>query len=196
VNPFWPLAEPLHLASRSPRRRALLAELGIPFVVLEPGVEEEPSAGSSPAEHAVSLALAKAQEVAGRVPRGLVLGADTVVLVDGRILGKPEDNGDAARMLRALAGRTHEVLTGLALLRRPDGRTLTGVSRTLVRMRALSEAEIQGYVATGEPHDKAGAYGIQGFASAVVERVDGCWFNVVGLPVALLGDLVRRMDGA
>ncbi len=170
---------PLVLASASPRRREILRRAGIPFRARPTGVDEAVRAGETPRRHVRRLAREKAQ-AAGR-PGETVLGADTVVVIDNQILGKPRNAPDAARMLRLLSGRVHRVLTGLYLLT-PDG-SRTEVVETRVWFRRLTRAEIAAYVASGEPFDKAGAYAIQGLASKFVERIDGCYYNVVGLPV-------------
>jgi septum formation protein len=188
------------LASASPRRRALLDGLGIAFRSVEPGVEER--AGGAPAgEVAVALALAKAREVARRLraafapegdpsPAPLVIGADTLVVLDGTSLGKPRDGVEAVRMLLLLSGRDHEVITGIAVVDSLSGREASAREMTVVRMRAFDEAEARAYVATGEPLDKAGAYGIQGYGGLLVEGIRGDYYNVVGLPLARLRSLL------
>lgn len=173
----------LILASASPRRREILERAGIEFDIRAAGVDESAAAGESPREHVCRLARAKAEAVA-RPGDGIVLGADTVVVVDEEILGKPANAGDAARMLRLLAGRWHEVITGVCL--RTDSRVIVDAETTRVRFALLTEDEIRGYVASGEPMDKAGAYAIQGLASKFIDRIEGCYFNVVGLPMALV----------
>lgn len=182
----------LILASASPRRRELLLQLGIPFTVMVSGVAEENPAGADPSHLAVRLALVKAESVGRRVSGGLVLAADTVVAVEGKLLGKPRHRAEAAAMLRTLSGRWHEVLTGVALLEQPGGRKATHVERTLVHVRRLLPGEIDWYVDSGEPYDKAGGYGIQGRAAVFVDRIEGCYFNVVGLPLAALWQLLAR----
>jgi septum formation protein len=184
----------LVLASGSPRRRALLRRLGRPFRVVVPDVDERALPGEDPARHVRRLALAKARAVARRVPAGLVLGADTVVALDGRILGKPRDARDAVLMLSLLSGRTHEVLTGVALVAGGARRGPTAVVRTRVTMRPLRAGEIRDYVAGGEPLDKAGAYAIQGGARRFVERVEGSRTNVVGLPLERLEGMLAAWD--
>jgi septum formation protein len=179
----------LVLASRSPRRRELLARAGIDFVVRPAEVDESVLAGESPAEHVRRLALAKAQAVSA-APGEVVLGADTVVVVDDTILGKPAGAADAVRMLRMLSGREHLVLTGICL--RGNGRLIEDCETTRVHFVELSEQEIGSYVASGEPMDKAGAYAIQGLASKFIDRIEGCYFNVVGLPVARLWRCLRQ----
>jgi septum formation protein len=185
------------LASSSPRRRDLLRLLGFPFRIVVPDADESVHPGEGPAAYAARTALAKAECVAGATPDRpagiVVIGADTVVTLGGAILGKPRDAADAARMLRALGGRRHEVMTGLAVVGRRPGapqRTETALVRTGVEMKPLTEPEIAAYVAGGEPMDKAGAYGIQGGAAALVRAVYGSYTNVVGLPLAELHELL------
>jgi septum formation protein len=171
----------LVLASASPRRRELLGGLGLRFEVRAADVDETPHPNEEPGAYVLRLAREKAQAAAR--PGELVLAADTTVVIDGEILGKPLDDEDAARMLRLLAGREHEVLTGVALFEADPGRLAARVNRSGVRMAPLSEAEIDWYVATGEPRDKAGAYAIQGLGALFVDAVSGNYSNVVGLPV-------------
>jgi nucleoside triphosphate pyrophosphatase len=179
----------LVLASASPRRAALLSALGIPFRVVVSGVDESLRPGEDGAAAAERLARAKAEAVAGA--DGLpVVGADTVVLCDGAILGKPESAADAARMLRALSGRTHEVVTGVALA--AAGTLRSGIERTAVLFASLSQEQIDWYVATGEPFDKAGAYHVDGGGAAFIESLSGSPSNVAGLPLRLLLRLARE----
>jgi septum formation protein len=173
----------LILASGSPRRREILANAGIRFRVATPGIEEEPLSGEDPGDYVRRLARDKAEAIPVDGD-DIVLAADTVVVVDNRILEKPTGAADARRMLRLLAGREHQVVTGICL--RGEGRTILDAESTTVRFIPLSEDEIEEYVASGEPMDKAGAYAIQGLASKFIDRVEGCYFNVVGLPVALV----------
>ena len=179
------------LASASPRRRELLGTL-IPDFTIEPAVGEEhtPEHGDA-AETVTALARAKAAEVAARHPQDIVIGADTVVVADGRILGKPKDTADAAAMLRLLSGRSHTVCTGLCLIQ--NGTILTHAESTAVHFRTLTDAEIAAYVETGEPMDKAGAYAIQGLASLFITGIEGDYFNVVGLPLCALGAMLQQM---
>ena len=184
----------LILASASPRRRELLEMLGVKKLEIIPPLGEElPHPELSPAELVRKLSFAKASEVAAAVddPEAVVIGADTVVAIDDAVLGKPKDAGDAVRMLRLLSGRTHEVFTGVTVLR--GGQATTASERTAVRFRALTEREIDAYVATGEPLDKAGAYGAQGKASLFVEGIEGDFFNVMGLPLCLLGKTLGKL---
>ena len=193
MNPFVNLTSPLYLASSSPRRQAILRDLGVPFSLVTSAVEEKADPGWGPHERAVRLASAKAQAGARGVVEGLVLGADTVVVMDGSILGKPRDRDEATEMLELLGGGTHEVITGLALIHRPSGRMLTDCARTLVHMREIEPEEIESYSRSEEPMDKAGAYGIQGVAGVLVSGIEGCYFNVVGLPVFLWARMMREM---
>jgi septum formation protein len=184
----------LILASASPRRRELLTQAGFEFQVHPAHIPEDPRPGEEPVAYVTRLAREKAQTAFARLaeesPSGLVvLGADTTVTVDGEILGKPEDAADAARMLRMLSGRSHLVVTGVAVVTAQSTEVASEV--TAVRFLTLSEAEIEAYVASGEPMDKAGAYGIQGRAARWIPRIDGCYFNVVGLPLALVSTMLE-----
>jgi septum formation protein len=173
----------LILASASPRRRELLATAGLPFSVRSRPVEEVRALGEAPEEYARRLARAKA-EAAWESADEIVLGADTIVVLDDRVLEKPVDAADAVSMLRALSGRTHTVITAICL--RHAGGEIVDAASTRVHFVELDEAEIEDYVASGEPMDKAGAYGIQGLASKFVDRIEGCYFNVMGLPLPLV----------
>lgn len=180
---------PLVLASGSPRRRTVLAALGLDFDVRPPELAEELRGGESAAAAARRLAEEKAAAVEAAADE-LVLAADTIVALDGRLLGKPANPAEAVEMLAALGGRAHTVVTGIAL-RHADGHW-SSVARTDVVFRPLERAEIDAYVATGEPLDKAGAYGIQGFGAALVERIEGDFYNVMGLPIPALLELLAR----
>jgi septum formation protein len=194
----------LVLASASPRRQELLRSAGIPFTVQAADIDETPAAGESPRACAQRLAFDKAWAVWRKRPQDVVLGADTIVVLDKTILGKPRDAADAARMLRMLSGRVHEVITGVCVLRPvASGKRLvaretfdlqansesvqvnTASESTVVTMSDISDEEIRSYIATGEPMDKAGAYAIQGIASRWIPRIEGDYSNVVGLPVAM-----------
>jgi septum formation protein len=186
----------LILASASPRRRELLARLGIPFEVWPSGAEEPITPGVLGPALATGLARLKVMSVAARVRASgaepaVILGADTLVLVDGRPFGKPASRDDARRMLRALRNRRHEVVTGVALVGTADGREAAEAVTSHVVMRAYGEPEIEAYVATGEPDDKAGAYAVQGVGGHLVARVEGCYTNVVGLPLGTTARLLR-----
>ena len=180
------------LASASPRRVALLRQVHAAFTVADPGPDREWPGAAEPRHGVRALALDKARRVARRRPGTVVVGADTVVVIRGLRLGKPADADDARAMLRRLQGRTHEVWTGIAVVRDEDQRT--GAECTTVQFARLAESEIDAYVATGEPLDKAGAYGIQGAAAQFVRRIDGDYFNVVGLPLARLRAMLAALD--
>lgn len=175
------------LASQSPRRRQLLALVGIEHEVRPADIDERYLAGESPRAHAERLAREKAAKIQER--DAVVIGSDTIVVVDGDVLGKPADERDAARMLRRLSARTHTVMTAVAVAW--DGRVVSGVEEVDVTFHPLSDADIESYIATGEPMDKAGAYGIQGFGATIVARVDGDYFAVMGLP---LQRLTRQLE--
>jgi septum formation protein len=179
----------LILASASPRRADLLASAGFTFDVMPVELDEGVADGESPEAYVERLACEKARQVARRNSGRLVIGADTTVVIDERILGKPAGDGEAVEMLRMLSGRVHRVMTGVAVVR--DGTAVSEVVTTEVRFLHMSEFEISWYVASGEPHDKAGAYGVQGLASRFVERIDGSYSNVVGLPVATVYRLLK-----
>jgi septum formation protein len=177
------------LASQSPRRRELLTLIGIAHEVLPADIDERYLPGETPRGHAERLARAKAGAVAAA--DAVVIGSDTIVVVDGDVLGKPRDEADGARMLRRLSGRSHTVLTAIAVAW--QGRIESGVEQVEVTFHAMSDIEIAAYLATGEPMDKAGAYGIQGFGATLVERVEGDYFAVMGLPLQLLVRLCGRL---
>lgn len=191
---------PLILASASPRRRELLTQAGFSFEVRPAHVNEDPLPNEDPIAYVVRLARDKAQSVFAQIssenaaPPQVVLGADTTVTLDGHILAKPEDAADAARMLRMLSGRTHRVITGVALA--SVSGTEVAAEVTAVTFVTLSDEEISTYVKTGEPMDKAGAYGIQGYAARWIPRIEGCYFNVVGLPLALVSNLLQQAAGS
>jgi septum formation protein len=182
--------KPLVLASASPRRAELLRQAGIPFRVVVSSLEEARTPGEAPDAYARRLARDKARVVAERFPDEAVLAADTIVLAGDELLEKPRDAADAARMLRLLSGRAHEVTTGVCLI--AGGREDVRCETTRVHFSELSEADIAGYIATGEPMDKAGAYAIQGGASRWIGKIEGDYGNVVGLPVALVAAMLRE----
>jgi septum formation protein len=189
-----PAMEPLVLASASPRRAEILSAVGWPFEVAPADVDEA-LRENEPAEDFVRrLALEKAETIASRRLFGLVVGADTTVVVDGQVLGKPRDEDEARLMLGTLGGRTHEVLTGVALVRAETGRSAVGVERTRVRFAETSDEEIAWHVLTGDVLDKAGAYAVQGRAALFIEGIEGDYWNVVGLPVRLLYKLAKEMQ--
>lgn len=180
------------LASASPRRAELLAAAGIPFDVAPADVDETRLPGEAPDTYCTRLAGTKARVAAERAPGRVVVAADTIVVADGEVFGKPADAEDARRMLQTLSGRTHEVLTAVAVA--VGGRVRTAVERTAVEFGPLTADEVDWYVGTGEPMDKAGAYAIQGLASRFVARISGSYSNVVGLPVATVYQLVGDID--
>jgi septum formation protein len=187
------LHHPLILASRSPRRLALLRQIGLDVVVAPCDTPEIVDESKSPEQNAESLAVLKARCAANSISDGILIGADTIVVIDGKMLGKPCDETDAVRMLTLLSGRTHTVCTGFALLECPTGLLASGVETTRVTFRTLPREEIEEYVQGGSPMDKAGAYGIQDDYGAVfVTRIEGCYYNVVGLPLARVYTELRR----
>lgn len=185
----------LVLASASPRRRELLARVGLRFDVVPSSADETVLPGESPEEHVVRLSAAKAREVAGRpeVPGRWFLGSDTVVLRDGAILGKPQTGQEAAAMLRSLSGRRHRVLSGFAVNDRQTKSEVTGAVSTTVHFKELTTAEIDGYIATEEPFGKAGAYAIQGIGAFLVRAIEGSYTNVVGLPLCEVIEVLERL---
>jgi septum formation protein len=186
--------EPLILASTSPRRAEILRAVGWPFEACAPNVDETRGAEEGPANYVKRLARTKAAAVAARRPDGLVLGADTVVVIEGEILGQPRDAEDAKRMLRLLSGNWHEVLTGVALVRGGiSGCSIVDHETSRVRFAPLSNEEIAWYVGTGEPNGKAGAYAVQGRAALFIEEIQGDYFNIVGLPVRLAYELALKV---
>ena len=175
----------LILASSSPRRAEILREAGISFSVLSSAVDETPIPGETPQQHVLRLADAKGELVAARaVAPAIIISADTVVVLDGQILGKPRSTDEARHMLELFSGRTHSVVTGVTVLRLPEMDRRQFIETTLVHFVKLSSDEISRYLATAEPYDKAGAYAIQGRAGRYIPRIEGCYFNVVGLPLA------------
>lgn len=183
----------LVLASASPRRARLLAEAGYAFEVVPADIDERRLGRETPVAYVRRLARGKAEAVAPRYPGRVVVGADTIVVIDGLVLGKPADATEAAGMLGRLAGRCHTVLTGVALVR--DARSEVAVERTEVTFTALDADRIRWYVETGEPDDKAGAYAAQGIGSRFIERIEGSYSNVVGLPIPVVGRLLERLAG-
>ncbi|HEX30513.1 TPA: septum formation inhibitor Maf [Candidatus Poribacteria bacterium] len=184
----------LILASGSPRRADLLRQIGLEFEVIPSDIDEDEISGDSPQQRALNAALAKAMDVARKVGDGIVIGADTIVLLEGKILGKPSSPEEAVRMLTLLSGKTHQVITGVALIDVSSMKVESWTETTFVTFRVLSNDEIIEYVKTGIPLDKAGAYGIQDKAAAFVKRIEGCYFNVVGLPLAALIERLRKME--
>jgi septum formation protein len=190
LTPMTPLR--VILASQSPRRRELLTLVGIAHEVSPADVDESVHPDEAPVPHCERLARAKASVLATRAPDALVIGSDTIVVIDGDILGKPRDATDAAVMLERLQGRTHTVFTAVAVAY--QGHLQSGVESVSVTFRPLTAQQIAAYIATGEPMDKAGAYGIQGYGATIVERIDGDYFAVMGLPLGRLVALCRAMQ--
>lgn len=186
------LPEKVILASGSPRRRELLGDMGIEFEIDVPDVDE--TVAGAPDEMVRVLAERKARAVAAKRSEGLIVAADTLVALDGRALGKPVDDEEAKEMLSSLSGRTHDVFTGVCVMDAASGRCMVEADRTGVCFREVSNEEIESYVATGEPRDKAGAYAIQGGAGAFVSGYEGSRTNVIGLPVELLDKMLRGMN--
>ena len=186
------LHEKLVLASSSPRRTELLNRAGWPHEVIVAGVDESVRPKEDPATYVQRLARSKAEAVAVRLEEGVVLGADTTVVIANQILGQPRDDADARRMLNLLNGKWHDVLTGVALVR-VGGETRVAHETTRVRFAEMSESEIDWYIASGEPVGKAGAYGIQGRASLFIEEIEGDYFNIMGLPIRLVYELATKV---
>ncbi len=185
------MAKKIVLASNSPRRKELLRQIGLDFTVDPADLDEDILPGESPEEYALRVAMDKARVAAARAGDALVIAADTIVVLDGVILGKPVDAADAERMLALLSGREHRVITGLAIIDRGSGRQAAAAAITKVWFHRLSPATIKAYAEAGEPLDKAGAYGIQEKGALLVMKIEGCYFNVVGLPLSLLGEMLR-----
>lgn len=180
------------LASASPRRRDLLTQVGLTFEVEIPEVDEGMPGGMDPVGYVCQLAYRKAAAIAERTCDGIVIGADTIVVAQGDILGKPADAASARKMLQHLSGAEHEVLTGVAVIDAAANKSVIGYELTKVIFKQLTNEEINNYIASGEPFDKAGAYGIQGLGAVLVKEIHGCYFNVVGLPVARLTEMLRE----
>ncbi len=189
------LIKPLVLASKSPRRISLLRQIGIQPMVITADVEEDFSNDETPIENALRLSLKKAQAVEEKVKEGIIVGADTIVVLGEQLLGKPESEDDAHRMLRLLSGKTHNVITGFALLDVPTRKRATAYEETRVTFRELPDDEIAEYISSGAPMDKAGAYGIQDDYGAVfVTRIEGCFYNVVGFPLAKFYSTLQKFQ--
>ena len=190
------MAAELILASKSPRRRDLMKLLGHPYRSITSSVDEDYVPGEPPGEHVKRLSALKAADIAGTLESGIVIGSDTVVVLDGNILGKPESEQDALGMIMRLQGRTHTVYTGFALHDAKDGRTVQGYETTEVTMRPFPIETARDYLTTNEPFDKAGAYGIQGYGAVLISGIQGCYFNVMGLPLSrLMETLYTFSDG-
>lgn len=184
----------LILASKSPRRYELLKQLGLDFDVIPSDVEEDFVPTESPREHVMRLAEAKALDVGNRFPENWVIGADTIVYVDGTILGKPKSREEALEMLRLISGKEHRVLSGICVSHLKKGKRERKTVETAVRVKALSPVEMDWYISTGEPFDKAGGYGIQGIGSFMIESINGSYTNVVGLPLCELIQMLIRLE--
>lgn len=189
----------LVLASGSPRRQELIRLLGLPVEVVPSNVDEDTPKNWTPRQIVEGLSRRKAffvsEQLAGQASAdSIVVGSDTIVVLDNEVMGKPRDAEDANRMLRLLSGRTHEVYTGITCVRVSDGETASAYRVTRVRMRKLSKEQISRYVSTGEPMDKAGSYGIQEIGALLVDSIEGCYFNVVGLPVSLLSEMLEKYE--
>jgi septum formation protein len=197
MNPFLTadVQGKLVLASESPRRKEILDRLGFEFEVIPAGLDEAMNLSEDPKTNVKLLAELKAVDVQRVRPRKTIIAADTVVTCSGAVLGKPADPGEVFDMLRLLSGREHQVVTGVALVAPPNRRIIEAESTT-VFFREISDSEIAQYLDTSEPFGKAGAYAIQGFASVFVDRIEGCYFNVVGLPVALLFRMFKELEGS
>ena len=182
------------LASNSPRRKELLHQIGIQFKICPTQTDERVLTDEKPETYVVRVASDKAVVASRHVKKGIVIAADTIVVIDNAILGKPVDKQDAERMISTLQGKMHLVMTGIAVMNAGSKKMLTGLSITKVWFRALTETDIRSYVETGEPLDKAGAYGIQEKGALLVDKIEGCYFNVVGLPISLLGEMLRSFD--
>ncbi|WP_047491374.1 nucleoside triphosphate pyrophosphatase [Terriglobus sp. TAA 43] len=184
--------KPIILASASPRRRELLTQIGVDFTVVTADIDETPLPGEDHRTYTLRLAEEKARAVLAKHPDSIVIGADTTVTLNGELLGKPKDAADAQRMLTLLQGNTHEVTTSIAVLTTTE--TLTAAETTRVTFAAITPEQIAGYIASGEPMDKAGAYAIQGIAARWIPRIEGDYFNVVGLPLATLSRLLAKVQ--
>lgn len=188
----------LILASSSPRRRELIASLRLPVTIIPSEADETVAAGLAPGEIVEALAYRKASEGArlasANGQEGIVIGSDTIVVLHGEVLGKPLDERDAERMLTALQGRSHEVYTGVSCIETSTGKELTRHRMTSVHMKPLTNAQIRSYIATGEPMDKAGSYAIQGIGAIMIHEIAGDYFNVVGLPLSLLADMLADFE--
>lgn len=193
IQPLHILSEPIILASQSPRRRRLLEAAGLVFRVIPSQIREEDFEARDPAAYARILAEAKARDVAETHPDSWVIGADSIVLIDGQILEKPASISDARRMMGLLSGKTHQVLTGYAIHHAGDAHAFSDVAITEVTFKPLTEEEIEWYTQTPEPYDKAGGYAIQGLGSFMVKRINGSYTNVVGLPVCEVLDQLYRL---
>lgn len=195
MNPFLPISvqNDLVLASGSPRRKKILEELGFEFETIVSGVNENECFIDDPIKKVKALAELKAADVRKSCPGKKIIGADTIVICRNEELGKPADRKEAAEMLAFLSGKCHEVVTGIAVIA-PHNRRMINIEKTKVYFKELSSREIQAYINTNEPFDKAGGYAIQGLAAPFIKRIEGCYFNVVGLPVGLLFIMLEELE--
>ncbi len=180
------------LASQSPRRRKLLEQIGLKFEVVPSNIDEDEKSINNPRRLVKNLAMEKAKIVSQKVKDGIVIAADSVVVFNGEIIGKPKDDKDAFAILKKLSGNFHDVFTGLVVMDANNGKTLSDVVKSKVKFREIPDEEIMDYVKTGEPLDKAGGYGAQERAAVFLESVDGCFFNIVGLPIAKLVEMLKE----
>ncbi len=180
------------LASASPRRKELLERLNIHPIIAQKNIVEKINSGELPEAVVMSLAFKKALAISMSYPDDIVIGADTIVVNDGVILGKPNDDDEAYKMLKNLSSKSHKVITGISILSQSKGIKIIDYESTIVKFRELSDRQIKNYILTKEPLDKAGSYGIQGLGAVFVEKIDGCYFNVVGLPLSKLDNLLRK----
>lgn len=186
--------KPLILASASPRRKEIMANLGLKFRIQPADIIESILDEYSPEEAVLNIACQKAQEIAKIETKGIIIAADTIVVLDGQILGKPADKDEAFEILAKLSNKCHEVMTAIYLIDAENGQNFSHVEISKVFFREIREKEIEKYILSGEPMDKAGAYGIQGLASFFIQRIEGCYFNIVGLPVFALYNLLEKMN--
>lgn len=185
---------PIYLASKSPRRRKLLRQINLKFKVIDLHLHEKMNNGEHPVFLVKRLSIEKLNAALLKIKRGIIITADTIVVIDNHILGKPKSKSDARRILKKLSGRTHYVYTGYSIFNTETSKMITDFEKTAVTFRKLSDTEIDDYIATGSPMDKAGAYGIQDdFGAVFIERIDGCYYNVVGLPLAKLYHSLLRV---
>lgn len=182
----------IYLASRSPRRRALLKKFGFRFQCLFPNIKERLKT-KNPKQLAIKIAQQKVNAVKDKINQGIIIGIDTIIVINNRIIGKPKNKADARKILKSLSGKTHKVISGIYILQKPNQRSIKLTETTKVTFRKLADWEIEKYLKTNEPYDKAGAYGIQGRAGIFVKKINGCYFNVVGLPINKLLVGLKRL---
>ena len=185
---------PIYLASKSPRRKKLLKQLNLKFKILSAEIDESVHNGEAPVNIVKRLSMQKLEKAMSLVRKGIIITADTIVVLNGKVIGKPEDEKDAERILKRLSGNTHIVYTGYSIYNSGNKKIITGYEKTFVTFRKLNTAEIKAYVLTGSPMDKAGAYGIQDdFGAVFIEKINGCYYNVVGLPLTKLYQSLLRI---